>query len=97
MSDKPTIEYKFNELRYIKELKDYVDSTYDAHYSKKTFQAAEFIYDSGHGSGFNIGNVLKYAQRYGKKGNNEDARKDLMKVIHYALLQLYVHDVETDS
>ena len=97
MSDKPPIDYKFNELRYIKELKDYVDSTYDSHYSKKTFQAAEFIYDSGHGSGFNVGNVLKYAQRYGKKGNNEDARKDLMKVIHYALLQLYVHDVETDS
>ena len=90
MSDKPPIDYKFNELRYIKELKDYVDSTYDSHYSKKTFQAAEFIYDSGHGSGFNVGNVLKYAQRYGKKDGYN--RKDLLKILHYALIALDVHD-----
>lgn len=97
MSDKPTIDYKFNELRSIKELKDYVDSTYDQHYSKNKFQATEFIIDSGHGSGFCIGNVLKYAQRYGKKGSKQDARKDLMKVLHYALIQLYVHDVGEDE
>lgn len=97
MSDKPTIEYKFSELRYIKELKDYVDSTYDQHYSKNKFQATEFIIDSGHGDGFCIGNVLKYAQRYGKKGSKQDARKDLMKVLHYALIQLYVHDLGEDE
>jgi|SRR5210317_588546 hypothetical protein len=97
MSDKPTIDYKFNELRSIKELKDYVDSTYDQHYSKNKFQATEFIIDSGHGGGFCIGNVLKYAQRYGKKGSKQDARKDLMKVLHYALIQLYVHDVGEDE
>ena len=97
MSDKPTIDDKFNELRSIKELKDYVDSTYDQHYSKNKFQATEFIIDSGHGSGFCIGNVLKYAQRYGKKGSKQDARKDLMKVLHYALIQLYVHDVGEDE
>lgn len=97
MSDKPTIDYKFSELRHIKELKDYVDSTYDQHYSKNKFQATEFIIDSGHGDGFCIGNVLKYAQRYGKKGSKQDARKDLMKVLHYALIQLYVHDVGEDK
>ena len=33
-----------------------------------------------------MGNILKYAQRYGKKqGRNRD---DLMKVIHYAIIQL---------
>jgi hypothetical protein len=33
-----------------------------------------------------MGNILKYAQRYGKKeGKN---KKDLMKVIHYAIIQL---------
>jgi hypothetical protein len=37
---------------------------------------------------------MKYAQRYGNKGTVDDARKDLMKVIHYAILQLYVHDTE---
>ena len=48
----------------------------------------------GHGTGFCIGNILKYAQRYGKKGSREDARKDLLKVLHYAIIQLHVHDQE---
>ena len=86
---------KFNEAELIAEFKDYIDSTYGGHYSKDNFQATEFIIDGGHGTGFCIGNVLKYAQRYGKKGSDEDARKDLMKVLHYALIQLYVHDSES--
>lgn len=86
------IEYKFNEDELIKEFKEYVDKTYGQHYSKEKFQAVEFIFDGGHGTGFCVGNVLKYGQRYGKKGTREDARKDMMKVLHYALLQLYVHD-----
>ncbi len=86
------IGYKFNEGNLIAEFKKYIDSTYGAHYSKDKFQATEFIIDGGHGTGFCIGNVLKYAQRYGKKGTREDSRKDLMKVLHYALMQLYVHD-----
>jgi len=87
----PVIHDKIDPL---KEFKEYVDSTYGQHYAKEKFQATEFIVDGGHGTGFCIGNVLKYAQRYGKKGSSADARKDLMKVLHYALIQLYVHDKE---
>ena len=36
---------------------------------------------------------MKYAQRYGKKGTTEDARKDIMKVLHYAVIMLHVHDM----
>ena len=86
------IDYKFDESKLIGEFKKYVDSTYGQHYAKDKFQATEFIIDGGHGMGFCIGNVLKYAQRYGKKGSHNDARKDLMKVLHYALIALYVHD-----
>ena len=86
------IDYKFNEDENLNELKKHIDSTYDSHYSKEQFQATEFIVDGGHGTGFCIGNIMKYAQRYGKKGNRDDARKDLMKVLHYAIIQLYVHD-----
>jgi hypothetical protein len=86
------IDYKFNEDKLIAEFKSYVDATYNQHYAKEKFQATEFIIDGGHGTGFCIGNVLKYAQRYGKKGTRDDARKDLMKVLHYALIQLHVHD-----
>ena len=87
------VDYKFNEYENLIALKDYVDSTYDQHYSKSKFQATEFIVDSGHGEGFCIGNILKYSQRYGKKeGKN---RADLLKVLHYALIALHVHDQES--
>ena len=86
------IDYKFNEDKLLAEFKENIDGTYNAHYSKEKFQATEFIVDSGHGTGFMIGNVMKYAQRYGKKGSDADARKDLLKVLHYALMQLHVHD-----
>ena len=92
-----TIEYKYNEAKLIQEFKEYVDATYGQHYSKDKFQATEFIIDGGHGTGFCIGNVLKYAQRYGKKGTPADARKDLMKVLHYALIQLHIHDTENGN
>lgn len=96
-SKKSSINYKFREDELMAELYNYIDSTYDTHYSKSKFQATEFIIDGGHGTGFCIGNVLKYAQRYGRKGTSEDARKDLMKVLHYALIQMYVHDKEINK
>ena len=92
----PKGEYKFNEKEYVEELLRVIDSTYTGHYSRQHFQATEFIIDGGHGTGFCIGNIMKYAQRYGKKGNKDDARKDLMKVLHYAIIQLYVHDYFED-
>ena len=88
------IDYKFNEEENINELKKHIDSTYDSHYSKEQFQATEFIVDGGHGTGFCIGNIMKYAQRYGKKGDAAQARKDLMKILHYAIIQLHVHDLK---
>lgn len=87
--------YKFNEEALIKELKEYVDSTYDQHYSKNNFQSSEFIMDCGHGMGFFLGNVLKYTQRYGHKDGYN--RKDLLKVLHYALLALNQHDKDQDK
>ena len=89
-----SVDYKYHEDRVLKELKEYVDKTYGEHYSQNKYQATEFIIDSGHGTGFCLGNILKYAQRYGKKGSREDARKDLLKVLHYGMIALYVHDKE---
>ena len=86
------INYKCDENKYIQEFSNYIDKTYDGHYSTNKFQSTEVIIDRGHGTGFCMGNVDKYANRYGKKGTNDDARKDLMKILHYALIQLYVHD-----
>ena len=94
MAKSKTPEYKFNEGALIRELQSYIDETYNGHYSKNKFQSTEFISDCGHGIGFSIGNILKYAQRYGKKGNLDDHRRDLMKVLHYAIIALNEHDLK---
>ena len=86
------IHYKYNEGDTLAELKEYINSTYDEHYSKNKFQATEFIIDAGHGEGFCIGNIMKYAQRYGKKDGKN--RKDLLKVIHYAIIALHINDID---
>ena len=90
-----TIDYKYNEDEAIQELATYIESTYNQHYSKNKFQATEFIIDGGHGEGFCIGNIMKYAQRYGKKGGKN--RNDLLKILHYTIIALFVHDKEGDT
>lgn len=80
------IEYKFNEAEILARLKDYIDGTYEQHYSMNKIQSTEFIFDANQGEGFCIGNIIKYAQRFGKKDGKND--KDLYKVIHYAVILL---------
>ena len=87
MAKSKTPEYKFNEGALIEELRSYIDATYTGHYSRNKFQSTEFISDCGHGIGFAIGNILKYAQRYGRKGNPEDHRKDLQRSYTMLLLR----------
>ena len=89
------IEYKFDENEILKEIQAYVDSTYEQHYATGKIQSTEFILDSGHGLGFAMGNIIKYAQRYGKKGGFN--RNDLMKVIHYAIIALSIHEREYEK
>ena len=86
------IDYKYNERKLIQELQQYVDATYGEHYSMNKIQSTEFIMDAGHGDGFCLGNVIKYAQRYGKKDGYN--RKDLLKVLHYGLMALHHHDAQ---
>jgi len=90
-----TLDYKFNEDDIINELQKYIDSTYEGHYSKNKFQSMEFIVDCGHGDSFCLGNVIKYAQRYGKKDGKN--RKDLLKIMHYAIIALSVLDDELNG
>jgi len=89
------VAMKYSEDIIIAQLKEHIGATYKGHYSKQKFQATEFIIDSGHGMGFCLGNVMKYAQRYGKKGGRN--RDDLMKIAHYAIMAMHVHDLEEDN
>ena len=84
-------DYKFNEDKFLKDIKVYIDETYTSHYAKSNKQATENIVDQGHGTGFCMGNILKYAQRYGKKDGYN--KKDLLKIVHYAIIQMSIHHV----
>lgn len=83
-------DFRYNEDKGIQELTEYVNGTLGQHYSTGKIQAGEVIIDAGHGEGYCIGAILKYILRYGKKeGKN---RKDLMKLLHYGLILLYLND-----
>ena len=80
---------KYNEEQIIKEISDYVDNTYDEHYSEGEVQTLDFIDACGDAPAFCRSNILKYASRYDKKGT---PRKDILKIIHYAMLLLHFND-----
>jgi len=86
---KKRINYKFQEDKILNLIKDYIDNTYTQHYSNGKYQATDMIIDAGHGEGFSIGNVMKYAMRYGKK---DDKRTELLKIIHYAIIALHLEE-----
>lgn len=95
LKTKPLIDYKYNEGELLQEITDYINGTYSEHYAQGKIQSTEIAIDRGRGTGFCMGNVDKYSQRYGRKGDTPaEWRKDLMKVIHYAIIQLYIHDQE---
>lgn len=83
------MKYKFNEDKILKDIKSYIDSTYNQHYANGKYQATDMIIDSGHGEGFSIGNIMKYAMRCGKK---DEKKKELMKIVHYAIIALYIEE-----
>lgn len=90
-SPRSVSEYKYREDQLLNEIKTYIDSTYNQHYATGKVQATEYIISCGHGVGYTLGNVVKYASRYGlKNGLN---RMDILKMIHYSIIALYVHDL----
>ena len=44
-----------------------------------------------------MGTLIKYAMRFGKKGNGSDAKADLLKLIHYAVLVYHFRFMEKDN
>mgnify|MGYP003112863652 FL=1 len=87
--------YKFNEDKALREIQKWIDATYNKHYSMNKIQSTEFIADAGHGVGFCLGNIIKYAQRYGKKDGYN--REDVLKIIHYAIILLGIEDGDKEE
>jgi len=83
--------YKYSEDEILKELQDYISTTYNQHYSAgdDKIQTLDLIEACGDGEAFCRSNILKYASRYDKKGT---ARRDIMKILHYAVLLMHFND-----
>jgi len=84
---------KYNEDKILKEIGDYIKSTYGQHYSsdQKGFQVLDLLKTLNIGKDFCHANAIKYLCRYGKKkGHN---RADLLKAVHYVIL-LFNYDKE---
>ena len=83
--------WKYNEEEILRELLEYIRGTYNQHYSAgdDKIQTLDLIEACGDGEAFCRSNILKYASRYDKKGT---ARRDIMKILHYAVLLMHFND-----
>ena len=84
--------YKYHESEIIKDIEDYVSSTYNGHYTGtkhefRNVQTIDLMASRDLASDFCQANILKYGSRYGSKDGK--SKKDLLKVIHYAMLLLH--------
>ena len=87
----PNLDYKshkYEEDKGIKDLRDYVSSTYNGHYTSKqnNTQTLDLIQSVGDAESFCRSNAIKYLARYDKKGS---AKQDILKAMHYCLLLYY--------
>ena len=83
---------KYHEDEILKDIKDYVSGTYNGHYTGtkheyRNVQTIDLMASRDLASSFCQSNILKYGSRYGSKDGRN--KKDLMKVIHYAMLLLH--------
>ncbi len=80
--------HKYQEDKGIADLKSYVASTYQGHYTNKNsdVQTLDLIHSVGDAESFCRSNALKYLSRYDKKGS---AKNDILKAMHYCLLLYY--------
>ena len=87
--------WKYNEDVILKDIHEYVSGTYRSHYTGDEgrfngIQTIDLLAAKGLASGFCQSNIIKYGSRYGDKDGNN--KKDLLKVIHYAMLLLHFDD-----
>jgi hypothetical protein len=92
MSEQKCHLWKYNEDRILKDIADYVTSTYGSHYcgheeEYQNIQTIDLMAAKELASGFCQANIIKYGSRYGDKNGRD--KRDLLKVIHYAMLLIH--------
>ena len=83
---------KYHEDEILKDIEEYVSRTYNGHYTGtkheyRNVQTIDLMASRDLASDFCQANILKYGSRYGSKDGRN--KKDLLKVIHYAMLLLH--------
>ena len=84
--------YKYHEQEILKDIEEYVSGTYQGHYTGNSHefrkvQTIDLMASKDLAASFCQANIIKYGSRYGNKDGKN--KKDLMKVIHYAMLLLH--------
>jgi len=92
-TEQPMAHYfKYHEEEILNDIREYVSQTYQGHYTGKSHeyrnvQTIDLMASKELAAAFCQANILKYGSRYGNKDGRN--KKDLMKVIHYAMLLLH--------
>ena len=78
--------WKYEEDKTLKEVEEYLSSTYHSHYTSEQSktQTLDLIESIGDAEAFTRSNAIKYLSRFGKK--NGKSKMDILKAIHYCIL-----------
>ena len=78
--------WQYEEDLTLKQIREYLSSTYNAHYTSKQSktQTLDLIESIGDAEPFCRSNAIKYLSRFGKK--NGKSKQDILKAIHYCIL-----------
>ena len=96
VDDRKDDTLKYQEDKSLKDLTEYVNTTYEGHYTSDqgdNVQTLDIIESVGDAKSFCRSNAIKYLTRYEKKGQ---AKRDILKAAHYCLL-LYYFDGHTNT
>ncbi len=87
---------KYEEDRAIRDLQDYISSTYTGHYTsdQNNTQTLDLIQSVGDAESFCRSNAIKYLARYDRKGQ---AKRDILKAMHYCTLLYYFSGQTNDE
>lgn len=85
--------YKYSEEEILREVENYVRSTYQQHYAGSNgVQLMDlFFAEPDEAIVFCKTNAMKYLSRFGKKDGSN--RKDLLKAMHYMMLLMHCDNI----
>lgn len=86
------VKYRRKEPEILEEIRKHIENTYTQHYQNNDdeIDCIDAWISLGAANTTLRDNALKYLWRYGRKGLEEEQRKDLLKAIHIIMSLLYV-------